>query len=478
MKITAVSKTFVMGLVALMSLQAQSADFEWSGIYRIEGNHIKNSELDSRGRQLDYGLHHLSLRPKIVASDGITIYGQFELFTNSAYPNSQLGQELGSGVNNDGTPNVSTSADNSNALSGNQASEALLISQLYLTWTNEYGALIAGRAPLHFGLGMSYNAGRGLFDHWFDNRDLVGYKVMMGNLYILPMYGKVAENDRARAEDINDYMVQLQYENPETDLEMGVFYRVRKSGDDGSDVPVGTDLIGGTGAITAAVNMNELNVFALKDTDRYRIGVEGAFLSGQMGAKTSSLDDVSMNGFGIAAEFEYRPEESLWKLGLKVGHASGDDPDSDNAFEGYVFDRNYDVAMLLFNRPLGRRDVLRTGVYGGGPVSGQINRPDVESISNVLYVAPYSRYRWSDKMSLDIGLATGWVNTDPVKSTAGADVGKDLGYEVDLGLSYSPRKGITWMNEFGMLFPGSAFDFNNDGPSFAYGYTSRAAISF
>lgn len=477
-KIVALSKTFVPGLVLLFGVQANAADFEWSGTYRIEGNHIKNSELNGR-RQLDYGLHHLSLRPKIVAGDGITIYGQFELFTNSAYQNSQLGEVLGSGVGS--TP--STNADNSSGLSSTQASKPMLVSQLYMTWMQEYGALIAGRAPLHFGLGMGYNAGKGLFDHWFDTRDLVGYKVTMGNLFFMPMYGKVNEGSLARAEDINDYMIQAQYENPETDLEMGAFYRVRKSGDDGSDLPVNPTSptgIGGVNARNSQIDLNEISLFTAKDTDRYRIGVEASFLSGDIGVTTQGGEKVSTGGFGAAIEYEYRPETSKWKYGFKGGYATGDDPDTDSEYEGFIFDRNYEVAMLLFNRPLGQRDVLRTGAYGGGPnpTTGRNDKPDVEAVSNSLYFAPYFDYQWSDRVSLQGVIAAGWINTDPVAATGGADVGKDLGYELDLGLSVSPRKGVVWKNEIGMLFPGSAFDFNSKGPGFAYGYTSRAAISF
>lgn len=473
-KTIGLSKTLLIAVSVLLSFNSLAADFEWSGTYTVEANHIKNSETDGRGRELDYGLHHLSLRPKIVAGDGITIFGQFELFTNSDYPNSQLGAYMGSGLGGT-TP---TDSDNSNTLSSTEKSENMMISQLYLSWVQEYGALIVGRAPLQFGLGMTYSAGKNLFDHWFDTRDLVGYKIMMGNIFILPMYGKVNEGDVNTNEDVNDLMIQLQYENPETDLEMGVFYRVRKSSDAGSDVPIGTgnNLIGGPNATHSPTNFNELSVYTLRDTDRFRIGVEGSFVSGKVGARTQGGDDVTLNGFGVAAEFEYRPDSSKWVYGLKAGNATGDDPESDSRFEGYVMDRNYQPSMLLFNHPLGRQDVLRTGVYGGGPDStGNINKPDTDAVSNVLYLSPYANYRWTEKLTINTSLTTGWVNEDPQLV---GDTGKDLGYELDLGLTYSPRKGVMWVNEIGMLMPGSAFDFNSDKASFAYGMTSKAAISF
>ncbi|MGE0761685.1 MAG: hypothetical protein AB7N80_00260 [Bdellovibrionales bacterium] len=471
-KTVSLSKTLLVVGFILFSLKGLAADFEWSGVYTVEGNHVKNSELDGRGRELNYGLHHLSLRPKIVAGDGITIFGQFELLTNSTYQDSQLGQYLGDGVG-DASP---SSADDSNTLSSHQKSSPMLISQLYLSWVHEYGALVVGRAPLQFGLGMNYNAGKNLFDHWFDTRDLVGYKIMMGNLSILPMYGKVAEISPNTNEDVNDYMIQLQYENAETDLDMGIMYRVRKSSDAGSDAPMGADpSLGGAGATRVPTNYNEISVFALKDTERFRAGIEASFLSGKIGAATAGGDKVTMNGFGIATEFEFRPDSSKWSYGLKAGTATGDDPETTSRYEGYVFDRNYQVGLLLFNRPLGRQDVLRTGLHGGGPSAGAIDKPDVDAVSNTIYVSPSVDYKWADKFTINTRLVTGWLNTDP---QAVGDVGGDLGYELDFGLSYMPRKGVMWVNEIGMLMPGSAFDFNNDEPSFAYGITSKAAISF
>lgn len=465
-------KTIIAVVLGLYCGSLFAADFEWSGVYRLEGVHMQNSELDGRQKLLDYGLHHLSLRPKIVASDGITIYGQFELLTNESYTNSQLGSALGDGVG-DGTP---SSSEDSNTYSDKQKSDFMYISQLYLSWVQEYGALLAGRAPLQFGLGMTHNAGRGLFDHWFDTRDMVAYKIIMGNMSITPMYGKVNEGALNKSDDIIDYMIQVLYENPDTDLEMGIFHQVRKASNQGSDAPKGDGLIGGPSSTNElGLNLSTTNLFAVRDTERYRLGVEGSFLGGKAGVKTQDGESVSVNGFGVAAEFEYRPEDSKWKMGFKAGAASGDDPESNSSFEGFAMDRNYDVALLLFNHPLGRQDVLRTAVFGGGPTAGDIDKPDVESVSNAVYFSPYFTYQWSDKIDLKGTFTTGWLHTDPV---ATGDVGKDLGYETDFSLQYTPRKGILWVNEVGLLFPGSAFDLNEEKPGFAYGFVSKAAISF
>lgn len=463
------------------SITAAAGDLEWSGLYRVEGYHIKNSELNDTGREKNYGLHHLILRPKIVAADGLTIYSQFNIFNHDIndprYGNSQIGQVWGSGIGGTGASNTSRDSD---SLAENQKAETIQVTQLYLTYVQEFGQLLVGRAPLHFGLGMTYNAGRGLFDHWYDTRDLLAYKIVMGNLSLMPMVGKVDEGALNASDDVTDWMIQLQYQNPDTDLEMGVFYQARKAGDQGNDTPNGTTtggVIGGAGALTnRRQSTTALSLYALKDTERMRLGVEASFLDGDTGVTTATGEKVGLSGFGLAAEFEYRPEQSPWKMGLKAGMASGDDPTSDGEFEGFIFDRNYDVAFLMFNHPLGQRDFLRTGLIGGGPNNaGQVESADTEAISNVIYASPYAYYQWKERWGLEGTLTSGWLQEDPL--TGQKDNG--LGYEFDFAVHFRPKEGVTWINQIGLLFPGSAFEGDGSLESkFMYGVTTKAAISF
>ncbi len=472
----------LIGLVAtvLLSPVLYAGDIEWSGVYRIEGYHLKNSELrGSNKRELNYGLNHLVLRPKITAGDGLTIYGQFNIFNNSRYPNSQMGQVFGSGV---GSTTPGTSVDDSNAISENQKAETLEVSQLYLTYSHEYGQLIAGRAPIHFGLGMSHNAGRGLFDHFYDTRDLVGYKVVVGNFFFFPMFGKPSEGEIGESDDVTDFMIQAEFSNPESDVSMGVFYQLRKSGDQGSDAPTpgGADgLLGGPSADNlSSINTKLVNVYALRESEKIHLGLEASFMSGDSGARNAGGEKVTWDGFGVAGEFEYRPESSAWAWGLKAGTASGDDPTSTAKFEGFAFDRNYDVAMLMFNHPLGQADIFNTRLTTGTDArnNNNITEADVETISNVMYIAPTVKYGLGDKWSLANTIVTGWLGTNPI---AGKSVAKDLGYEWDINLTFEPRKGVQWVNQIGLLFPGSAFKVDGQYENkFTYGFASKAAISF
>lgn len=449
---------------------SHAGDLEWSGLYRFEGTQINYPSLDSStGKRKEYGVHTLIMRPKMVAADGLYINAQLNIFNSDEY--NQLGAYFGSGLGT-ATP---TSSNNSNVASENSASENLAVTQFYLTSVQEYGRLIVGRAPMEFGLGITHNAGTGLFDHYSDTRDMVGYKIMLGNFYFFPSYAKIDEGGISSYDDISEWNYQLVYENPDSDASMGVHYQNRKAVSGGNDFPAAT--LGG--AVVGEYNAKNFNVFYKKETNSYDVGFEIAQQGGDTGVVAGG-ESMSLGGFAAALEYEWHPKESNKAFGIKAGMATGDDPNTDDSFEGFIFDRNYDVAMFLFNHGMGQSDVLHTSLIGRGATTVN-DSPDVEAISNVTYISPYMKYKWSDKWSMVGVLTTGMLADDTVVLTPAEKMDTNLGYELDLSLVYTITDKITWVNQFGYFAPGDAWksgptaSFDNDS---IYGFATKAAVSF
>jgi hypothetical protein len=472
----------IFAILAFVSL-AQASDMSWAGTYRFEGLLLDNPQLDASGTNKNYMLHHLVLQPKMVAADGVTIYSRFDIFNNQNLgADNQLGQFFGNG------PNQSTPAATSgttNVFSQSQQSEMLLVTQLYLQWAQEFGSLVVGRAPLQFGLGLTHNAGNGPFDHYFDTRDMVGYKVTTGNLYIMPILAKMNEGDLGDEDDVNDYILQVQYENPETDLALGVMAEWRNATFAGNDVGSSTAATPITDAAspfnggqkTSGYKHRLINIFTTQKFGNFKFGIEAGLLSGDTGVQTAGGSMIRMNSYGIASELTYAKENARWDAGVRLGYASGDDQGTTDSFEGFAFDRNYDVAFMMFNHPMGSGDALRSGLWTGRATGKATNLPDNEVLSNAMYVSPRFTKHIGEKSSW--GAAFTWAQAGEQATTASTS-GTDLGYELDLNYSHRPYERMLWSTDVGLLMPGDAWIAGAAGAEakFGYGIVTKAAISF
>ncbi len=482
MSIKARSTRILLAIFAILAFVsfAQASDMSWAGTYRFEGLRMSNPELNSTERDKNYMLHHLILTPKMVAADGVTIYSRFDIF--NGVTNSQVGDFFGQGPRDSTTANTAATAGNSNVLSQTQDDGMLAVTQLYLQWAQEFGSLVVGRAPLQFGLGVTHNAGNGAFDHWFDTRDMVGYKVTTGNLYIMPIIGKVNEGVLGHEDDVNDYILQVQYENPETELALGVMAEWRNATGPGSDAPSSganpTGGIGGTGSTTAGNYKHRLvSIYSTQRFGNFKFGIEAGLLTGDAGVQTLAAQSVRLNSYGVAAELGYAKEGGRWDAAVRFGMASGDNSGTDDSFEGYAFDRNYDVAFMMFNHPMGSGDALRSNVWTGRGATPASDLPDTESISNAMYVSPRYNRHMSEKSSW--GAAFTWAQANEQASTTSTS-GTDLGYELDLNYSYRPYERMLWSTDIGLLMPGDAWVAGVPGAEakFGYGIVTKAAISF
>lgn len=463
---------------------------DWSGGYRFEFVEVDKTSLDSdRSLRKSYLLNHLHMNPKIIASDGITVNARFDILQNSYYPDSQVGQAFGSGANRSG---VSSSISDSSVAGGGQKSSYLQVSQLYLNINQEYGAIVLGRAPVHFGLGMTHNSGNGAFDHWYDLREMVGYKFLIGNLSIMPIVAKVYDYSVAQGKDANDVIWNIEYNNQETESVFGLWHQTRTSSLISNDAPVVT--YGGTGAsLAGGWSSQDVNIFLSRGFESFKFRLEAGFQTGSTGIYrpvTSGVgtEEVKLNGYGIAFEADFISEsKNQWQL--RMGVASGDDPSTTN-YEGYHFDRNYDVAFLLMNHPLGSYDLFRTYAQRNADTrscTATVAAPcspgpsdevlDEETVSNVMYFSPRFKYSINDKWDWTGSFTYAQLQANPLSNIT---VAKDVGYEIDLGFVYKPTDKIMWINEIGLLFPGAAFKggSNDFKAGFTHGFQSKAAISF
>lgn len=460
----------------LTALNADALHLDWSGQYRFEMVQIESPDM-ADGKSKDYILNQLSLAPVVIAADGFNIHSRFDILPSQVegYENSQFGQILGVGVN-DGAP--STSELDSNALAQTQNKSSVMVRELFLNVKQEFASIYLGRMPMHFGLGLTHNAGQGFFDHWYDTRDVVAIKFQVGSFFMMPMIGKVYDNKVSRGDDMVDQSLFVEYDNKETKNRIGVYLEERTSNTGANDAPA--EALGGTGAVRdSRVKLRNYNFLLGKQFGDFKLDMEGGFNSGSTGVSTSAGDRVSVNAFAVVADMSYRAEGSSSEIGLRLGSVSGDNTNTPN-YEGFALDKNYDLAMLMFNHRLGTEDIFKSNLYKNTNLNAT-NSLDDEVVSNVIFLAPSWKYDFSPKWEMQHQLLWAQLNdASYVKNGQNITLKKDLGIEWDVAFLYKPTKNITWKNQVGFFTPGSAFKTPSleQKTSTVIGLQSSAAISF
>lgn len=469
-------KFLVSTLVCLLaSVNASAMSIDWTGVYRVEFTQLTKPTLSNPDGTKYYGLNYLSLSPKIIAADGVNIISKFDVLApdSGAYTNSQVGQIWGSN-SSVGTLSVPNTGSDSVTSSRNQGASNLKVSQLYLNVNQEYGALIVGRAPFHFGLGMTYNSGAGLFDHWYQTRDMVAYKFIIGDWSFMPMTSRIYSSSTALGNSANELAFQLTYENKDSRSMLGIIQNTRKASSPINDLPVAAYQGDSTKAISE-YSIQKTNFVFGRDWDTFGFKFEAAFESGDTGLQNSLSQPISMNSYGIATELNFAQPESKWNYKVRFGMASGDNPDT-ATYEGFNFDPNYNVAQLMFNHRLGSKDFFNSNRSKNSTLTVS-NSVDDETVGNTFYLAPTFSYAWNDRLDLNNTLVYAQL-LNTMKNSV--DAKKDLGLEWDVELVYKPVERVQWVNQLGLLFPGSAWKngTSNLDNGFAYGFTTKAAISF
>lgn len=463
-------------VLTLMNI-AQAMSVDWEGSYRLEYVSVDQPNLSStvsRGTK-SYFLNHLSLNPKIIATDGLNIFANIEMFPNTAYPGSQLGSDFGNSH-----PVTSYSGGNT------QGSSSVEVNQLYMNWNHEYGAMVAGRAPIQFGLGMTHNAGNGLYDHWNETRDLVGYKFLIGNLSIMPSLGRtVRKNNFSSAGVATEQMWNIDYTNPETESTFAIYHQIKTSGTSANDGDQYFKPYFATASVIGGWNTSHTNVFIARGWEKFKFKMEAGFQSGGTGVNNGAGQEIKLSGYGVLVQLEFPRPESKWQYDFKFGTASGDVKSSVDQFEGYYFSKNYDVAFLMFNHPMGNAtaDVLRTQLVrqrtgAAGTIFTNDGAADEDTISNAMFFAPSFSYLMNDRWSWNNRIVYATAQAAP-----DAGVSTDLGFEYDTSFSYKPQENVSVSAELGFFVPGNAYKWGVT-PATTYdanmnfGFQTKAAISF
>ncbi len=494
---------FAIGFV-FSSVKAGAFSIDWAGTYRFEYVTVNRSYLTthpigqaSDGGEKNYFLSHLNLSPKIIATDGVNIVANFEIFNSQFYPGSQVGSDFGwSSPHSTVEGTVYPVASPSGNVAQGQGPNPVEVNQLYATWGHEYGEVVVGRVPVHFGLGMTHNAGTGLFDHWLETHDLIGYKFLIGNLSLMPMYGRNYRSfSYAGGGYSTELMFNLDYASSESDSAAAVLHQSRTAGMGANDASAYFAPYDSTGSplVASGYSTTLTSLYFAKGWESFKLKLEAAFQGGSTGVRykryqpqagfqeQQGVSSIDLGGFGLVVEMSF-PTQSPWQWSLRGGTATGDNLLTQN-YEGFSFNKNYNVAMLLFRHPLGQNgyNVLTNQLDRQRDANNKVYSNDrvvdEASISNATYLSPKLDYIFNNEFELSNSVTYAVTQTNP--SAVHVETASGLGLEWDIGLVYKFSKRFNWVNQIGLFYPGAAFNEGNArSADFTYGIESKIAIGF
>lgn len=458
-----------------------SAVLDLKGQYDLEGVWIRNARLEGSSEKF-YVLHGLRLKPEMKIIDALSIYGRFDVLTN---PWSDIFGYKG------GRFWGATSS------SGFQQ-PWLDITHLYFSWSNEFVKVMGGRMPLDFGLGLLFDSGEDSFDHFADHLDGVGVQIQTGHLEIYPGYG-LRRGGIGSGGDIHEYFLQLKYEMVDLGLLMGLMYsgRIGRQGQEWTYGPLlpyslhsptrdmfhldrsmaTSELLAGGYNEVEQWRTNTLATYLERDFSFGTLSLEMDFiLDSRVGirANAASNEALELSGHAIVAEWTSHP--GVWHYGLKMGYLSGDDPETEDKYEGFLAHRNYDVGMLLFNHAISNRNITGGSHYdfSAGPQATFMDRPlwpDFDYLTNAFFIAPHLKRSLFKNAYLTSNLVWARLMVPSQLNTRKTN----LGVELDVGFLYEVNQHLSFGIETGWLVPGPAFVGDK---KLIYGVQAKAGVSF
>ena len=498
MKEVCMKKYMIIVILSLLgwSQARASAVLDLEGQYSLEGFFIRNALLNNTSSKF-YFLHQLRLKPEIKVADGLEVHARLDLLTNPWTHNFKYKAGSIMGMNE-----IASSQFQSNFFQ-----PGLDVTHLYFSWNNEFIKLMGGRMPLHFGLGLFFDEGNDSLDHFADYIEGIGVEFKIGNLEIHPTFGLLSEN---LSGGVNAYeiMLQLQYELVDSGLLFGLMYDTRIASQGGRQLSYGPLISEASRQVYFGRYMSSgppsssplpsnigntdvegwssqtIGTYVKKDFSFGSISLEADFIfSSTVGLRASSESDeaLELSGYGIVAEVASHPSAS-WNWGLKTGYLSGDDPSTNQRYEGFIANRNYNVGMLMFNHAIGYQDTTGGSyrVYNQNVQQAsnenvsnlyRENLPDVEYLTNALFIAPSLKKSLFKNSYLTSSVVWARLLQNSIWSE-----GTNLGFEVDLGFLYESSRYLALGIEGGLLFPGTGFV--GESKKMVYGVQANVVVSF
>ncbi len=421
-------------LSAATTPDAHAAEVLWQGSYRARGLAFEtlslNREHDQNQGLSGYWDHRFLLNPTIAVNSRVAVNFQLDMLPWT--PWAQDVATYDDAVTGDTIPVAYADGvtAHSDAQDGGSYLQNFMAVRAWADVYTDYGRLKFGRMALDWGSGLLLNAGMDPDSEFGDTSDRIQFTTRIGPVYVMAAYDLALEGYVNQSDDMHIANAAVMYKT-ET-LAAGFLNRYRFQPSQSLHVY--------TGDIWGKAELGPV----LFETEW-----AATFGTGSLG---DGVDDVSIVAFGgmVSAEGSFQlPEFSGEVLaGAQVGWASGDEDPTDQQLRAFQFDRDYNVALLMFEEPM---PILAATVPNSANAGEDTSATRLgEGMSNVQYLAPWVGYRVLDPLVVKltyIGARAHHEDPDLPDS-------RGYGHEFDLSLHWTPYESFRIDATLGVYKPG------------------------
>lgn len=493
---------------------------------------------NDRFGMIAFGQQRLRLNPHYKFNDHLSLHGQVDLLDNLLFGQSDV---TSLSISNPVTGTLSLPPSNGPfGILGSSGGDILNggggninVRRIYADILTSGGKFRIGRQPSQFGLGIFVNDGDGPDGDFGDTFDRILYlagldissatRLNVGFAYdfaytntkdpsIYGLDGNVKTNFNDAIQ--GGMILLLQGQSWELGTFSGFRYRNGKEGATTTTaLYVDTEDENGNGSkndgiIKPAGIDGDTLIFTLdgygqfKVAEKYRFAFEGVYIGGRLAPGVAVdaviLDDPSQKGLpnplpnpivlpqsgtqnDVSVLIGASELDAWWDFGgeahVQAGYASGDSQPLSQLVTQLGFRPDYDIALLLFDVPLGTSPALRVGgitELGRKPMSPNY-------VTNAQYVTFGYKQKidistvvpWAEDFKLGPKIITAWapqnnldINFAEIAGVQGLprllNKSRWYGLEIDGSLEATFFDFLHWNSTAGIFFPGGLYDIKND----------------
>ncbi len=439
--------------ILLTPTAASAVEFRLDGYYRFQAKMFDSLSLDREDETAEglrtYMEHKMLLQPHLRINNNVHVFVQLDVFDALKFGTNPQIQAAAGATQENGDAFDEPLPLSASVVPGDDYAESLFLRRAWAEIYTPYVDIKVGRMGSHWGMGLLANDGSCETCDWGDTVD----RIQVSTSALDPVRINLAFDTRAegfinRNDDTSSLLLSGGYLGEVHQI--GAYVRWTRQPSNKFNV-LHADLYGATqlGPITAEL--------------------EAMILWGKATTTDIGIDDLKLlSGGGVLrVGLEINPIDA----GLEVGLATGDKDPTDNEWHTMRFDRDHNVALMMFEETMptfaigefadeenGNQDLSRA-VSGGG-------------VSNAFYLRP--RFHVDIRDDLKAGLSA--VLAFPVVPAAfGEDEPNFYGAEIDLGASYTLFEAFEVGATAGFFFPGPVY---GDYRAFTFGGEITALVRF